>query len=213
MTFRWILAVLLLAVSSIYAQPRPGKSTAPPKPAEDAQLYRNSRFGFRYHIPYGWVDRTKDLQEKDEQPGGSSTAPPGKGDTGGGEVLLAVFERPPQAAGDNVNSAVVIASENTESYPGIKTAEDYLGPLNEITTTKGFKSDGDPQEVTIGSRSLVRADYSKALNDKLMMYQSTLVMLEKKRILSFTFIAGNKDEVNDLIDRIEFKSEGQREHR
>ena len=87
-------------------------------------------FGFRYQIPYGWVDRTKEMQEGNE--------------AGKAEVLLAVFERPPEATGDTVNSAVVIASESAASYPGLKKAEDYLGPLTELATAKGFKPEGDP---------------------------------------------------------------------
>ena len=85
----------------------PAQTTAPTAKSannEDAQLYRNTTFGFRYPIPYGWVDRTKDMHEGSE---------PGKT-----EVLLAVFERPPEATGDTINSAVVFASESVASYPG-----------------------------------------------------------------------------------------------
>ena len=165
--------------------------TAPSsKPAADSQLYRNVAFGFRYRIPYGWVDRTKDWQEGNE---------PQKG-----QVLLAIFERPPQAAGETINSAVLIATENASSYPGLRQAEDYLGPLTELTTSKGFKAEGDPSSVTIDSRQLVRADFTKPLSDKLTMYQSTLVLLEKGQIVSFTFLAGSADEVSDLIARLSF---------
>lgn len=209
-----IFIALVLFLPSMDAQQKPGKAASASKPADDSQIYRNSTLGFRYRIAYGWVDRTNDLQEQDEkkvvQP---STADAAKKETGQGEVLLAVFERPPQAAGDTVNSAVVIASESAASYPGLKSAEDYLGPLNEITVSKGFKADGNPQEVTIGPRSLVRADFAKPLNDKLTMYQSTLVLLEKKQIVSFTFIAGSKDEIGDLIDGLDFQAKTTREHR
>ena len=33
---------------------------------EDAQLYRNTNFGFRYQIPYGWVERTKEMTQGNE---------------------------------------------------------------------------------------------------------------------------------------------------
>ena len=51
---------------------------------------------------------------------------------------------------------------------------------------------------------MVRADFSKPLNDKLTMRQSTLVMVVKGQILSFTFIAGSKEEVSDLIEELSF---------
>jgi len=195
----------IFAVGTCLAQQPVPKAGAPAKPADDSQIYRNTTFGFRYRIPYGWVDRTKDLQKKDENKDESST-PASKGDIGQGQVLLAVFERPPQAAGDTVNSAVVIASESASSYEGLKKAEDYLDQLDEITTAKGFKPDGDPQEVTIDSRSLVEADFLKPLNEKLTMYQSTLIMLEKSQIVTFTFIAGSKDEIDDLVEGLSFQA-------
>jgi hypothetical protein len=175
------------------AQQKPAKPSVPAaQPSADSQLYQNPAFGFRFRIPYGWVDRTKELQEGNE---------PQKG-----QVLLAVFERPPQAAGDTINSAVLIAAENASAYPGLKKAEDYLGPLTELTTAKGFKAEGDPSAIEIDSRQLVRADFTRALSDKLTMHQSTLVLLAKGQIVSFTFLAGSEDEVSDLIDRLNFTS-------
>jgi hypothetical protein len=186
-----LLAVALSLNSAAQVEKKP--SAAGPKPLEsETNIYRNATFGFRYQIPYGWVDRTKEMQEGN--------------DSSRGEVLLAIFERPPQAAGDTINSAVVIATERVTAYPGLKKAEDYLGPLAELTTSKGFKPDGDLSELEIGSQRMVRADFSKALNDKLTMHQATLVLLSKGQIVSFTFIADSLDAVNDLIDGLSFSS-------
>ena len=176
----------------------PAAATPPAKPAarnEDPQLYRNATFGFRYQIPYGWVDRTKEMQEGNEAVKA--------------EVLLAIFERPPEAAGDTINSAVVIASESAASYPGLKRAEDYLGPLTELATAKGFKPEGEPYPLEVESRHLLRADFTKLLsvkttNDKLTMRQCTLVLLAKGNIVSFTFLAGSEEELDDLMDGLHF---------
>src|SRR5208282_3891273 len=114
-------AIAMIALVSLgltfaaQAQSKTAPVAAPDaKPAtrnQDAQLYRNPTFAFRYKIPYGWVYRTKEMQAGNE--------------AGKGEVLLAVFERPPEATGDTINSAVVIASESAASHPGLKKAEDY----------------------------------------------------------------------------------------
>ncbi|HWZ84166.1 MAG TPA: hypothetical protein VNW47_16170 [Terriglobales bacterium] len=186
-----VLAIFALFTIST-AQTPLHKPTPPPsaKPSPDAQLYRNPAFNFRYQIPYGWVDRTKEMQEGN--------------DASKGEVLLAIFERPPQAAGDTINSAVVIASEKSAAYPRLKKAEDYLAPLTELTTAKGFKLEGDVWEAEVGAQHLVRADFSKALNEKLNMHQSTLVLLAKGQIVTFTFIADTTDAVNDLIESLSF---------
>ena len=177
-----------------WAQQKTAPAATPPaksaKPIEDPQLYRNSTFAFRFQIPYGWVDRTKEMQEGNE--------------AGKAEVLLAIFERPPQATGDTINSAVVIASESTASYPGLKKAEDYLAPLTELATSKGFKADGEPYALQVESRQLLRTDFAKPLSDKLIMRQCTLVMLAKGQIVSFTFIAATEDELDDLMDGLHF---------
>jgi len=191
-----MIAVIALALTLTAQTQRKTTPTPPAKASathnEDTQLYRNSTFAFRFQIPYGWVDRTKEMQQGN--------------DAGKAEVLLAIFERPPQAAGDTINSAVVIASESAASYPGLKRAEDYLGPLTELATAKGLKADGEPYELEVESRQLLRADFIKPINDKLIMRQCTLVLLAKGQIVSFTFIAGTEDELDDLMDGLHFSS-------
>ncbi len=205
------LFLTLVAAAAAQTRAQPAVQSAP-KPSEDAQLYRNTAFGFRYRIPFGWVDRTKEMREQQateasDMPIASQDNPDSKkraGASAKGEVLLAVFERPPEAIGDTVNSAVVIAAESAASYPGLKRAEDYLGPLTELATAKGFKADGDPSLIEVDARELVRADFTKPLNDKLTMRQSTLILLTKGQIVSFTFIAGSEEGLDDLIDGLHF---------
>jgi hypothetical protein len=174
-------------------------ASAPSPKEDDTQLYRNTTFGFRYQIRYGWVDRSKEMQEGNT---------PGKA-----ELLLAVFEHPPEATGETINSAVVIASETTASYPGLSKVEDYLGPLTELATSNGFKAEGEPYALEVESRQLLRADFTKTLdvkttdvktNSKLTMRQCTLVLLTKGQIVSFTFIAGSEDELDALMDGLHF---------
>jgi len=203
------LAILQTAafLSIAAAQAAPARETS--KPTPDAQTYRNPEFGFRFQIPYGWVDRTKEMgaqptASNHEADPGTKPAPKAQSPKPNPEVLLAIFERPPEAPGADVNSAVVIAREPATSYPGLKKAEDYLAPLTELTTAQGFQSDGDPSVVTIDSHDLVRADFMKALTEKVAMYQSTLVMVAKGQILSFTFIAGSEDEVDAQIENLRF---------
>ena len=196
----WVLCLTLTG----QAQPKTAPAATPTAKSaahnEDPQLYRNPTFAFRFQIPYGWVDRTKEMQEGNE--------------AGKAEVLLAVFERPPEATGDTINSAVVIASESAATYPGLKKAEDYLGPLTELATSNGFKAEGEPYALEVESRQLLRADFTKPLsgktssvetsNDKLTMRQCTLVLLAKGQVVSFTFIAGSEDVLDDLMDGLHF---------
>jgi hypothetical protein len=155
-------------------------------------LYRNSAFGFRYKIPVGWVDRTADM---------SAEAP--SSEAGKSVVLLAIFARPPAAAGETVNSAVIIAAESMATYPGWKSAADYFEAISQLTTSKGFKAVNEPFEFSAGMRSLVRGDFSKELG-KLTMYQASLAMVQKGYATSFTFLAGSEDEVEELIERLSF---------
>jgi hypothetical protein len=197
------------------------KPAAKPTPAnEDGLLYQNASFGFRYQIPFSWVNRTQEMGNK--QPPGQDAH---NNDANKSKLLLAVFERPPEATGATINSAVVIAAESAASYPGLKKAEDYLGPLTELATANGFKADGEPYAIEVESRHLLRADFIKPLrandpagndkanddtaksdttSDKLIMHQCTLVLLTKGQIVSFTFIAGSAEELDDLMDGLHF---------
>ncbi|MFZ3340152.1 MAG: hypothetical protein WA609_14060 [Terriglobales bacterium] len=226
--FAFVVSALVVGVSLATASQTVHKAAPPgPKAQQDEQLYRNATFGFRYKIPYGWVERTEEMREPadanadsaDASGASSSSLNPkaassnksasdksGKNKPAASDVLLAVFERPPQAEGASVNSAVVIASEAAAAYPGLKKAEDFLGPLAESTAAQGFKANGDPSVVEIDARELVRADFSKPLTDKLTMYQTTLVLVAKGQVVSFTFVAGSEDEVDDLIEGLHFGS-------
>ena len=219
-TLALLLGFPLIAVSQTQHKPAaPASKTAAGE--SQAWQYRNTTFAFRYQIPYGWVDRTKEMREPEvaeepdaPDPGAAKKDAPDKNAkdpksakqkaAAQGEVLLAVFERPPDAPGDDVNSAVVIASESAAAYPGLKKAEDYLGPLTELATAKGFKTNGDPSIADINAHKLIRADFTRPLTDKLIMHQSTLILLAKGQIVSFTFIAGSEDEIDNLIDGLHF---------
>jgi len=218
MASRTLLALFLGLSLFVGAQARHKSAVdTAPKFAPDEQLYRNAAFGFRYEIPYGWVDRTKEMDEpadpqSPDSPAASDSTSPKPGSKAAsssekaapGNVLLAVFERPPNAPGDTVNSAVLIASESAAAYPGLKKAEDYLGPLTELAEAKDFKPEGDSGVIQIDSRQLIRADFTKPITDKLAMHQSTLILLARGQIVSFTFIAGSEDEIDDLIDALHF---------
>ena len=108
------------SLSSRTKHPEQHATRDKPAPASAETLYRNPEFAFTYRIPYAWVDRTREMQD-DSDPAKS-------------RLLLAVFERPPEAIGDTVNSAVIIAAESAATYPGLKNAADDLGPLTELTT-------------------------------------------------------------------------------
>lgn len=152
-------------------------------------VYHNPFFGIRYKAPFGWVDRTQDMRE-DSAPGKSL-------------LLLATFSRPPQATGSTVNSAVIIAAESIADYPGLKTAADYFDPITELTTSNGFKVVNEPYEFSLGGRHMVRSDFSKDVGS-LKMLQSTLVSLQKGHALSFTFIGGDEEEIENLIGGLSF---------
>jgi hypothetical protein len=164
------------------------------------RIFTCPKFSFTYNTPFGWVDRTSDMQEQNDADGSTDT----KRSTGAGsQTLLAVFERPPGAPGDTINSAVVIATESLASYPGLGTAADYFGPITDVAEQQGFKVVNAPYAFPVGNKQLVRADFSKS-RGKLEMDQTSLVLLEKGTLVSFTFIGGSEEEVEDLIANLAF---------
>ncbi len=166
-----------------------GEASTPDLGTVSDSTYRNAFFGFSYKIPFGWVERTEDMRDD--------------GEARKSLVLLAVFERPPEAAGNTVNSAVVIAAESVSSYPGLKTAADYFGPLTEVTLSKGFKVVNEPFDFSGGAHQLVRGDFSKDMGT-LTMHQSSAVALKRGYVVSFTVIGGSEDEVDELLEKLSF---------
>jgi hypothetical protein len=125
------------ANSSSPSSPHVKKAAALVKPAIDAGLisngvYRNKTLGFSCPIPAGWVLRTEEMnQHEDAAAGDAASKTPNALSAGSGQVLLAVFSRPPEARAEDVNSSILIASESVALYPGMKDAVQYFGPLTE----------------------------------------------------------------------------------
>jgi hypothetical protein len=198
------LLLLLVMLSPTWAQSppqrRPSKiDTQSCGPISNDTL-KCPRFGFTYKIPFGWVDRTSDMQEQAKPEASQSASDKDKSAT-----LLAAFERPPAAPGDTINSGVVIAAESPANYHGIKTAADYFGPMTEFAEQRGFKVVNEPYEFAVDAKQLVRGDFNKPTGS-LTMLQSSLVMIDKGFIVSFTFIAGSEDELDELIERLHFST-------
>jgi hypothetical protein len=188
-TALFFILSFVLAAALAWAQPAVRDQSKPSITGGTQDgIYRNNFLGFTYKLPYGWVDRTADMREGDD---------PGK------LLLLAAFERPPEATGSTINSAVVVAAEKISSFSGLKTASDYFGPITELATAKGFSIVNEQHDFAVGTKRLVRADFSKP-RGSLTMYQTSLVMLERGFAVSFTLIAGSTEEIAQLIERLNF---------
>jgi len=171
-------------------------------------FYRNKSLGLSFKIPPGWVLRTEEMNAPDEAEGKTDNAKPSpqgtqKAGEGGGRVLLAAFSRPPEAKGEDVNASIVIAAEPVSAYPGLTEAAQYLGPLTEVAVAQGFSEDEDPYEIVMGPKTLVRADFHKDVGTRVMR-QSSLIFLAKAYAVSITVIGGTDDEVEELLDGVEF---------
>jgi hypothetical protein len=208
-----ICSVTFAAAGQSARQNSAENSQSSSKNDASSQVYRNAEFGFRYELPYGWVDRTKEmgLGNADLPADGKAKETVDSRARDRAEVLLAIFEHPPEASTNTVNSSVVIASESVASYPGLKDAEDYVAPLTEVVTAQGFKAVGEPNSIEVDSRALVRADFVKTLHvkttgEELTMRQTTLIWVTKKRVLSFTFISDSEDRLDEIMDGLHFSS-------
>ena len=166
-------------------------------------LYRNPSFGFACKIPAGWVLRTEEMNAAETDDAKSiadkSAAASGKAE----RVLLAAFSRPPEARGEDVNSSILIAAERAEAYPGLKEAAQYFGPVTEVAKEQGFEVINEPYEFAVGTKRVVRSDFQRDVGTR-MMWQSTLVILERGYVVSLTFLGGNEDEVKELVQGLSF---------
>ncbi len=189
-----LLSVQSLAQSSSSSKPhaKARENAAPETGSITDAVYRNASLNFSYKVPFGWVDRTSDMREGSE--------------LGKSLLLLSIFERPPEAPAEGINSAVVIAVENVSSYPGLKTAQQYFGPITELATSRGFKAVSDPFEFTVNGKPLARGDFVKESGPSSAMHQTSLVFLQKDWIVSITIIAGSEDERDELLANLNFGS-------
>jgi hypothetical protein len=165
-------------------------------------VYRNKSLGLSCKIPAAWVLRTEEMNARDAAEDGSDSASPPK-TASSGRVLLAAFSRPPEARAEDVNSSIVIAAESVATYPGLKEAAQYFGPLSEVAKAQGFAEVEEPYEVAVGAKTLARGDFQKNVGARVMR-QSTLVMLSRGWAVSITFIGGTVDEVEELIGGLSF---------
>jgi hypothetical protein len=195
--------------------------------------YRNAALGLACKIPLGWVLRTEELNAREENTDASTAPDPGnqgsaedpakgtepqrtrsstKGSEGGrvtkdfdGRVLLAAFSRPPDAMAEDVNSSILIAAESVAAYPGLKGAAQYFGPLSEVAKAQGFKVVNEPYDFLAGTKMVARGDFQKDVGSRVMR-QSTLVMLARRYVVSFTFIGGTEEETEELIQGLSFEA-------
>jgi hypothetical protein len=163
-------------------------------------VYRNPTFGFNCKIPDGWVLRTAEMNQQEDE---DEKADAGKKSTTAGRVLLAAFSRPPEARAEDVNGSILIAAESAASYPGLTDAAQYFGPLTEVAKARGFELDDDPYEFVLGTKTVARGDFQKDVGTRVMR-QSTLAILSKGYVVSFTFIGGTEDEVEELVQGLKF---------
>lgn len=190
--------VIVLAMSAVLLRAQESPTAHSRRGIEPGSIengtYLNPAFGFQYKVPFGWVDRTEQMRDP-------------AADSSKSILLLATFERPPEAKDETVNSAVVITAESTSSYPGLKTAADYFVPLSDVATGKGFSVTNEPYYFSVGSKRVVRGDFSKKLG-QVTMFQSSIAVLEKGYFVSFTFLGGSEDEVNESIENLSFLGAG-----
>jgi hypothetical protein len=174
-------------------------------------VYRHPALGLSSKVPTGWVLRTEEMNSREEgdspndaASGSLPSATPRTTEQGqGGRVLLAAFSRPPEARGEDVNASIVIAAEPAATYPGLKEAAQYFGPLTEVAKAQGFTVDQEPYETEVGTKVVVRGDFHKDVGSRVMR-QSTLVFLAHGYAVSITVIGGTEDEVEELIDGVKF---------
>jgi hypothetical protein len=177
-------------------------------------VYRNKTLGLFCKIPPGWVLRTEEMNEREEdadptaadeksQPQRAQGGTERNGKSDAGRVLMAAFSRPPDAHGDEINSSILIAVESVAAYPGLTAAAQYFGPITEVAKAQGFVVDEEPYSIVMGAKTLVRGDFHKDVG-KRVMRQSTLAWLAHGYAVSITVIGGTDDEVEELVGRVSF---------
>src|ERR1700687_2036810 len=130
-------------------------------------VYRNKMLGLSCKIPAGWVLRTDEMNNSEED-GAEKARSAQASANASAKVLLAASSRPPEARAEDVNASVLIAAEPAATYPGLNDAAQYFGPLTEVATAQGFTIDEEPYELAVGTKPLVRGDFHKDVGSRVM---------------------------------------------
>lgn len=192
----------LLPTAAHHAKPAPTTASVLDTGSVIKGVYHNPAFGFTCRIPEGWVLRTDEMNAQSDASKEDATNST-KNSQNAVRVLLAAFSRPPEAHGEDINSSILIAAESAAAYPGLKEAAQYFGPLGEVAKAQGLEMIQEPYEFEIGSKTLPRADFQKDVGSRVML-QSTLAMLARGYAVSFTFIGGTEDEIEELLGGLAF---------
>jgi hypothetical protein len=75
--------------------------------------------------------------------------------------------------------------------------------VTEVAQAQGFAVVEEPYEFEVGTKKVVRGDFQKDVGARVMR-QSTLVVLARGYAVSFTFIGGTEDEVEELVGGLSF---------
>ena len=95
----------------------------------------------------------------------------------------------------------------------MKTAAETISDRLRAGHRQRFPGSEEPRQFSIGSTQLVRGDFSQAAGNA-AVFQTSLVILEKGYEVSFTFIGGSEDEINELIEKLSFACKNRRaDHR
>jgi hypothetical protein len=216
MSRRSLIFICVILLAAVVLQPHSAAQSSSssssrarrPVPAEhsvldagtvNAGVYSNAGFGFTCKIPAGWVLRTDEMKPPEWERGDKATADSDKA----GRVLLAAFSRPPEARAEDVNGSILIAAESAAAIPGLKEAAQYFVLVNEAAKAQGLEMDDEPYDFTVGAKTVVRGDFQKDVGTRVMR-QSTLVVLARGYVVSFTFVGGAEDEVEELVNGLSF---------
>ena len=167
------------------------KSNAPAPAPTDEGLYRNPEFGFTYQVRYGWVDRTEAMQPADNDSSAVPTAARRLRTSARGR------RRRRQLRCDHRRRECRRLSR-PQNRRRLHRPAHRTHHLQRIQRRPRI-----PTNFLSAPQTLVRGDFTKD-RGQLTMYQSSLVMLRKGSIVSFTFIGGSEDEVEELIEKVDF---------
>ena len=87
--------------------------------------------------------------------------------------------------------------------PDLKTAADYMGPLTELTTGKGFKVVHGALRISRRHEAHACAAISSASLGPSPCINHPWCSL-RRALVSFTFIGGSDDELDELIEKLAF---------
>ena len=164
------------------------QSSHPDNGVVNGRRYLNGYFGFSYRFPEGWKGHAVTRSASLNQAALSATR------------FYALFAANPLVPGAGETRYISIQADDLSHNPSVRTGKDFLAvSLPSLVGQAGAYDPLRQQRVNYAGKTFYRQDLQSKRGAGSPLYQTQLVTVEHGYALTFSFIASNQDDLEELV--------------